>query len=55
MEVKLKEAIKVEKRIKAYIYRIWKQKKMWYEKMIRAVTYGIDNLKKLEKLEEKER
>ena len=55
MKAKLKKVIKAEKRAKAHTRRIWKQKKMWYKKIIRAVTYSIDNPKELKKLKKKER
>ena len=47
--------MEVKKRVKAYIRRIWKQKKIQYEKMMRAVICNINNLEKLKKLEKKKR
>ena len=44
--------MEIKERVKAHIRRVWKQKKMWYEKMIRAVARGIDNLAELERLKE---
>ena len=39
--------MEIKERTKAYICRIWKQKKIWYEKIIRTVIYNINNLEKL--------
>lgn len=47
--------MEAEEAAKARTRRIWKQKKLWYEKMMKAVDRGIDNLADLEKLEEQER
>ena len=47
--------MKAKERTKAYIRRVWKQKKMWYKKMIKAVARSIDNLEELERAEQQER
>ena len=39
----------------AKLRRLRRQKRMWYEKMMKAVSRGIDNLEELEKLEAEER
>lgn len=38
----------------AKIQRLRKQKKMWFEKMLRAVSRGIDNVEELERVEKEE-
>ncbi|KAM3564193.1 hypothetical protein ARSEF4850_001971, partial [Beauveria asiatica] len=36
------------------VLRLRKQKKLWFEKMMRAVTRGIDNVEELERVEREE-
>ena len=36
------------------VMRLRKQKKLWFEKMMRAVSRGIDNVEELEKVEKEE-
>ncbi len=49
------ESAKEERRlIDAKIERLHKQKKLWFEKMMRAVSRGIDNVKELERVEREE-
>jgi hypothetical protein len=36
------------------VLRLRKQKKVWFEKMMRAVSRGIDSVEELEKLERRE-
>ena len=39
---------------KEKVLRLRKQKRMWYEKMMRAVRRGIDNLEELDRVENEE-
>ena len=55
LEAAEKEAERVITETNAKLRRLRRQKRMWYEKMIKAVDRGIDNLAALEKLEEQER
>ena len=49
------EAVEEEAQLlNAKILRLRKQKRMWYEKMMRAVRRGIDNVEELERVENEE-
>ena len=47
--------MEIKKRTKTHTRRVWKQKKMWYEKIMRTVTRNIDNLAELEQLKKQKR
>ena len=55
LEAAEEEAEKVISETNAKLRRLRRQKRMWYEKMMKAVSRGIDNLEELEKLETEER
>ena len=54
MESELEAAEEERRAIDAKIERLRKQKRMWYEKMMRAVRRGIDNVEELERVENEE-
>ncbi|RYP62833.1 hypothetical protein DL771_009554 [Monosporascus sp. 5C6A] len=54
LELELEAAEEEADQVNARLRRLRKQKRMWYEKMMKAVTRGIDNLKELERLEREE-
>jgi hypothetical protein len=54
MESELEAAEGERRAIDVKIERLRKQKRMWYEKMMRAVRRGIDNVEELERVENEE-
>ncbi|RYP76937.1 hypothetical protein DL771_001490 [Monosporascus sp. 5C6A] len=54
LELELEAAEEEADQVNARLRRLRKQKRMWYEKMMKAVTRGIDNLEELERLEREE-
>ena len=55
LELELEAAEEEADAVNARLRRLRRQKRMWYEKMMKAVSRGIDNLEELEKLETEER
>lgn len=53
-ETALEEAEKERKTVDAKIERLRKQKRLWLEKMTRAVARGIDDLEELDRVEREE-
>lgn len=53
-ESELEEAENARRQMDAKIERLRKQKKLWFEKMMRAVSRGIDNVEELERVEKEE-
>jgi seryl-tRNA synthetase len=53
-ESELESAEATRRNIDAKIERLRKQKKLWFEKMMRAVARGIDNVEELERVEREE-
>ncbi|AEO53316.1 hypothetical protein MYCTH_2054177 [Thermothelomyces thermophilus ATCC 42464] len=39
---------------KEQVLRLWKQKRIWFKKMIRAIARGIDSVEELERVEREE-
>lgn len=54
LELELEAAEEEADAVNARLRRLRKQKRMWYEKMMRAVSRGIDNLAELERVEKEE-
>lgn len=54
LEAAEEEAEVVINQANAKLRRLRKQKRMWYEKMMKAVSRGVDNLEELERLEAEE-
>lgn len=54
LELELEAAEEEADLVNARLRRLRKQKRMWYEKMMKAVSRGIDNLEELERLEAEE-
>ncbi len=54
LEDELEEAEAAALQAQAKVLRLRKQKKLWFEKMMRAVSRGIDNVEELEKVEREE-
>ena len=55
LKVTEKEIKRVITKTNAKLYRLRRQKRMWYEKIIKAINRNINNLAKLEKLKKKKR
>lgn len=55
LEEELEEAEDVLAEAAAKVARLRKQKRVWYERMKRAIERGIDNLEELERVEREER
>ena len=55
LELELEAAEEEADAVNARLRRLRRQKRVWYEKMMKAVSRGIDNLEELEKLEAEER
>lgn len=53
-ELELESAEEERRVVDAKIQRLRKQKKLWLEKMVRAVARGLDNVDDLERLEREE-
>lgn len=53
-EQELETAEEERRAMDAKIERLRKQKKLWFEKMMRAVARGIDNVEELERVEREE-
>ncbi|EJP60702.1 uncharacterized protein BBA_10348 [Beauveria bassiana ARSEF 2860] len=53
-ESELEAAEEELKKASAKVRRLRKQKKLWFEKMMRAIARGIDNVKELERVEREE-
>ncbi|EHA48146.1 hypothetical protein MGG_15916 [Pyricularia oryzae 70-15] len=54
MESEMEAAEEARRQIDAKIERLRKQKRMWFEKMMRAVSRGIDDLEELDRVEREE-
>lgn len=54
LESELEAAEEERRRMDARVERLRKQKKMWFEKMMRAVSRGIDSVEELERVEREE-
>ena len=54
LEAELEEVEEERRRVDAKIQRLRANKKRWYEKMVRAVARGIDNVEELERVEREE-
>lgn len=54
LEAELESAEEARRILDARVERLRKQKKMWFEKMMRAVSRGIDDVEELEQVEREE-
>lgn len=54
LEEELEEAKDVLAEAAAKVARLWKQKKVWYERIKRAVAQGITDLEELDRVEREE-
>ncbi|KAF4467458.1 hypothetical protein FALBO_5669 [Fusarium albosuccineum] len=53
-EAELEEVEEARRALDAKVERLRKSKKLWFEKMMRAVSRGIDNVEELERVEREE-